>query len=134
LCEISNFNLFEGIQNIFGVIFFIRISWVVGNAGILEGFLIAFICCLCVIYLVLTLFHNFFFPLFLYLKTFLTSVSLSSIATNGKIHSGGPYFLISRNLNATFGGSIGILFYIGNTIAVSMYTCGASEIFLVNIK
>jgi Amino acid permease len=118
-----------GIQNIFGVIFFIRISWVVGNAGILEGFFIAFICCTCVSGLSPPKFD--YNPVcFVTLKTFLTSISLSAVATNGKIHSGGPYFIISRNLNATFGASIGLLFYVGNTIAVSMYTCGACEIFL----
>jgi hypothetical protein len=37
------------VQNILGVIFFIRLSWIVGNAGIIEGFLIILICCLCVI-------------------------------------------------------------------------------------
>lgn len=39
---------FPTIQNIFGVILFIRLSWIVGVAGILQAFLIVFICCCCV--------------------------------------------------------------------------------------
>jgi solute carrier family 12 (potassium/chloride transporter), member 4/6 len=65
-------------------------------------------------------------------KTFLTAISLSAVATNGKIASGGPYFIISRNISAQFGSSIGLLFYVGNTIAVAMYIVGAAEIFLVS--
>ncbi|XP_064611681.1 solute carrier family 12 member 5-like [Liolophura sinensis] len=33
------------LQNIFGVIMFLRLSWLVGTAGILEGFVIVFLCC-----------------------------------------------------------------------------------------
>ena len=36
------------IQNIFGVILFIRMTWIVGTAGALEGFLVVFTCC-CVV-------------------------------------------------------------------------------------
>lgn len=36
------------VQNIFGVILFIRLSWVVGTAGIIWGFGIVFTCC-CVV-------------------------------------------------------------------------------------
>ncbi|CAH3030201.1 unnamed protein product [Porites evermanni] len=35
-------------QNTFGVILFIRLSWIVGVAGILQAFLIVFIFCCCV--------------------------------------------------------------------------------------
>lgn len=36
------------IQNIFGVILFIRLTWVVGTAGAIFGFLIV-LCCCCVV-------------------------------------------------------------------------------------
>lgn len=36
------------IQNIFGVILFIRLTWVVGTAGVICGFAIVFTCC-CVV-------------------------------------------------------------------------------------
>lgn len=37
------------IQNIFGVILFIRLTWVVGTAGAICGFLIVLTCCCVVI-------------------------------------------------------------------------------------
>ena len=33
------------IQNIFGVILFIRMTWIVGTCGAIEGFLVVLICC-----------------------------------------------------------------------------------------
>uniref|UniRef100_A0A0N4Z7Y3 Solute carrier family 12 member 6 n=1 Tax=Parastrongyloides trichosuri TaxID=131310 RepID=A0A0N4Z7Y3_PARTI len=98
------------LQNIFGVLFFIRLSWIVGNAGILGSFFVVFVCCS---------------------VTFLTSISLSAIATNGVVPSGGPYYMISRNLGPELGGAIGFLFYLGTTVAGSMYVTGAVEIFLL---
>lgn len=36
------------LQNIFGVILFLRLTWVVGTAGVLQAFAIVFMCCSCV--------------------------------------------------------------------------------------
>lgn len=36
------------LQNILGVILFLRLTWIVGTAGILEAFAIVFMCCSCV--------------------------------------------------------------------------------------
>ena len=33
------------IQNIFGVILFIRMTWIVGTAGVFEGFVVVLMCC-----------------------------------------------------------------------------------------
>ena len=33
------------LQNIFGVILFIRMTWIVGTCGAIEGFLVVLICC-----------------------------------------------------------------------------------------
>ena len=60
-------------------------------------------------------------------STFLTALSLSAIATNGRVEAGGPYFVISRNLGPEVGVAVGILFYLGTTIAASMYVLGAVE-------
>uniref|UniRef100_A0A5S6QD85 Amino acid permease/ SLC12A domain-containing protein n=1 Tax=Trichuris muris TaxID=70415 RepID=A0A5S6QD85_TRIMR len=100
------------IQHILGVQMFLRLLWIVGVAGVVESFIMVFLCCLC---------------------TFLTSISISAIATNGKVESGGTYYMISRNLGAEFGGAIGVLFYLANTVATSMYIVGGIEILLVYI-
>lgn len=101
------------IQNIFGVILFIRLTWVVGTAGALQGFLIVLSCC-CV--------------------TMLTAISMSAIATNGVVPGGGSYFMISRSLGPEFGGAVGMLFYTGTTLAAAMYIVGAVEIVLVSCQ
>ncbi|KAI6233821.1 hypothetical protein M3Y99_00873500 [Aphelenchoides fujianensis] len=103
---------FPCMQNIFGVLFFIRLAWIVGVAGIVESLGVVLLCCS---------------------VTFLTSISLSAIATNGVISAGGPYYMISRNLGPELGGAIGILFFFGNTVAAAMYLTGAVEIALVYI-
>lgn len=36
------------LQNIFGVILFLRLTWIVGTAGIVQSFLIVLMCCSCV--------------------------------------------------------------------------------------
>ncbi|XP_078500947.1 solute carrier family 12 member 6 isoform X2 [Lissotriton helveticus] len=100
------------LQNIFGVILFLRLTWVVGTAGVLQAFSIVLICCCC---------------------TLLTAISMSAIATNGVVPAGGSYFMISRALGPEFGGAVGLCFYLGTTFAASMYILGAIEIFLVYI-
>ncbi|KAK2580350.1 hypothetical protein KPH14_001246 [Odynerus spinipes] len=97
------------IQNIFGVILFIRLTWVVGTAGAIQCFFIV-LCCCCV--------------------TMLTAISMSAIATNGVVPAGGSYFMISRSLGPEFGGAVGMLFYTGTTLAAAMYIIGAVEIVL----
>lgn len=98
------------LQNIFGVILFLRLTWVVGTAGVLQGLCIVFICCCC---------------------TMLTAISMSAIATNGVVPAGGSYFMISRSLGPEFGGAVGLCFYLGTTFAGAMYILGAIEILLM---
>ena len=54
------------------------------------------------------------------LCTFLTSLSLSAIATNGEIKGGGPYFLIGHSLGPEVGVSVGLCFYLGTSVAAAM--------------
>ncbi|XP_040887374.1 solute carrier family 12 member 6-like isoform X3 [Toxotes jaculatrix] len=100
------------LQNIFGVILFLRLTWVVGSAGVLQALCIVFICCCC---------------------TMLTAISMSAIATNGVVPAGGSYFMISRSLGPEFGGAVGLCFYLGTTFAGAMYILGAIEILLMYI-
>ncbi|GAA6067629.1 solute carrier family 12 member 7-like isoform X2 [Tachysurus ichikawai] len=100
------------VQNILGVILFLRLTWIVGTAGILGSFAIVFMCCVC---------------------TLLTAISMSAIATNGMVPAGGSYYMISRALGPEFGGAVGLCFYLGTTFAGSMYILGTIEILLVAI-
>lgn len=100
---------FPCVQNIFGVILFIRMVWIVGTAGVPAAFALVFICC-CV--------------------TLTTSISLSAIATNGIVPAGGSYFMISRSLGPECGGAVGTMFFLGTTFAGAMYITGAVEIML----
>ncbi|KAL6333129.1 hypothetical protein AAG906_028312 [Vitis piasezkii] len=97
------------LQNILGIIYYIRFSWIVGMAGIGQSLLLVSFCGLC---------------------TFLTSISLSAIATNGAMKGGGPYYLIGRALGPEVGVSIGLCFFLGNAVAGSLYVLGAVETFL----
>ncbi|CAJ0586210.1 unnamed protein product, partial [Mesorhabditis spiculigera] len=63
--------------SIFGVILYLRISWVTGQAGIVLGILIVLLSTL---------------------VTVITAISTCAICTNGEVKGGGAYFLISRSL------------------------------------
>lgn len=92
--------------NIWGVMLFLRLSWVVGQAGILEAFV-----------LILTT----------TVVTSITALSMSAISTNGVIKGGGTYYMISRSLGPEFGGSIGLIFSLANAVACAMYVVGFCE-------
>ncbi|CAN6446379.1 unnamed protein product [Victoria cruziana] len=97
------------LQNILGIIYYIRFSWIVGMAGISDSLILVSLCGLC---------------------TFLTGISLSAIATNGAMKGGGPYYLIGRALGPEVGVSIGLCFFLGNAVAGALYVLGAVETFL----
>ncbi len=107
----QTFGTFAGVftpttLTILGVILYIRLPWVVGNAGVAGALAIVLLS------VVITL---------------TTALSLSSITTNVRIGSGGAFSLISRSLGLEIGGAIGIPFYFAQAIAVAMYIFGFRE-------
>ena len=82
------------LQNIFGVILFLRLTWVVGTAGVLQALCIVFICCCCVSICVSADEQNvtgneksltWLLVCLSHLQTMLTAISMSAIATNGVV-------------------------------------------------
>jgi solute carrier family 12 sodium/potassium/chloride transporter 2 len=66
--------------NIWGVMLFLRMTWVMGQCGIVQGLLMT----LCNV------------------VTTITAISMSAVTTNGKIKGGGVYYMISRALGPEF--------------------------------
>lgn len=97
------------ILTILGVILFLRLGWVVGNAG-LGGTL------------VIVLLSNGI--------TLLTALSLSALATNMRVGIGGAYFLISRTVGLEVGGAIGIPLFLSQVLSVTLYCYGLAEALL----
>jgi potassium/chloride transporter 9 len=92
--------------SIIGVILFLRLGWAVGQAGVLG---------------VIAMFG------IGGAMAFLTDLSLSAMATNGRVAGGGTYYLLSRSVGPELGGAIGIIFYCANTIGIAFYMTGFSE-------
>ncbi|NER35495.1 MAG: amino acid permease [Oscillatoria sp. SIO1A7] len=94
------------ILTILGVIMYLRFGWVVGNVGLLGTLVIV------------TLATSI---------TFLTSLSVSAIATDRTVRTGGAYYMISRSLGIETGGAVGIPLYFAQAISVALYTIGFTE-------
>ncbi|XP_054881198.1 solute carrier family 12 member 3-like isoform X2 [Poeciliopsis prolifica] len=91
--------------NIWGVIMFLRLSWITSQAGIVLT---------CVIIMMSVV------------VTTVTALSISAIATNGRVISGGAYFMISRTLGPEIGAPIGLVFSFANALACALHTVGFS--------
>lgn len=111
MAQDTKFGTFGGvftpsILTILGVIMYLRLPWVVGNAGLLGGWLIMAVAVGI---------------------TTATGLSLSSIATNTRLEAGGPYAIIARSLGLEVGGSVGVPLYLSQALAVAMYIFGFRE-------
>jgi len=96
------------ILTILGVIMYMRLGWVVGNAGLIGTIIII---------------------LFAHVIAVSTGLSVSSIATDKKIGAGGIYYVLSRSMGIPFGGSIGIALYVGTAFSIALYVIGFAESF-----
>jgi amino acid transporter len=105
------FGTFKGVftpsvLTIFGVIMYLRFGWVVGNVGIAQTLLIVTLSTAI---------------------TFLTGLSISAMATNMKVGTGGAYYIISRSLGIEAGVAIGIPLFFARSFGVAFYIAGFTE-------
>ncbi|MBA3895385.1 MAG: amino acid permease [Gemmatimonadales bacterium] len=107
----AGFGTFAGVYTpsiltILGVIMYLRFGWVVGNVGLIGALIIV------------TLATSI---------TFLTSLSISAIATDRRVRVGGAYYMISRALGLETGGAVGIPLYFAQALSIALYTIGFAE-------
>ena len=111
--EKKKFGTFAGvftpsILTILGVIMYMRLGWVVGNAGLIGAIVIIVIA---------------------HVISVSTGLSVSSVATDKKIGAGGIYYILSRSMGIPIGGSIGIALFIGTAFSIALYLIGFAESF-----
>jgi len=97
------------ILTILGVIMYMRLGWVVGQAGLINTIGIILVA---------------------HVISITTGLSISSIATDKKIKTGGIYYILSRSLGLPMGGAIGITIFVGTALSISLYIIGFCESFL----
>jgi potassium/chloride transporter 9 len=97
--------------NVLSILMFLRFGFLLGQAGLvgMMGMLLA-----------------------AYAINLLTTLSISAIATNGTVRGGGAYYLISRSLGPEFGGSIGIVYYLGSVFNTSLNAVGLIDCLIEN--
>ena len=107
----GRFGTFAGVftpnvLTILGLILFLRIGWVVGQAGLTNALIIIGLA---------------------NLISLLTGLSLSAVSTSMEVKAGGKYYMISRSLGLEIGGAIGIPLYLSQAISVAFYIIGFTE-------
>lgn len=107
----KKFGAFAGVftpsvLTVLGVIMYMRLGWVVGNAGLITALVIIIIS---------------------HVISVTTGLSISSVATDKKIKTGGIYYILSRSLGFPMGGAIGIALFVGTALGISLYLVGFAE-------
>lgn len=107
----GRFNWFSGvftpsILTVLGVVMYLRLGWATGQVGL--GMMLVIV--------VIT-----------HLITGATALSVSSIATNRTVGTGGAYFMISRSLGPSVGSAVGIPLFLAQALSVTFYVVGFAE-------
>lgn len=97
--------------NVLSILMFLRFGFVLGQTGVLGilGLLLVS-----------------------YGIDLLTTLSISAISTNGTVKGGGAYYMISRSLGPEFGGSIGLVFFVGQVLNTGLNVVGFCEPLITN--
>lgn len=111
MAKAKKFGAFGGvfapsILSILGVIMFLRLPWIVGQAGLWSTLGIIFVA---------------------HIISVSTGLSVSSIATDKRVGTGGSYYILSRSLGLPIGGTLGLALFVGLSFSVSLYLIGFSE-------
>jgi amino acid transporter/tetratricopeptide (TPR) repeat protein len=94
------------ILTILGIILFLRMGYTVGQSGLGKALVLVTLASL---------------------VSILTTASLSAIATNIHVKGGGAYYLISRTLGVQFGGAIGLVMFLAQSVSIAFYCIGFGE-------
>lgn len=110
----NKFGAFKGvftpsILTILGVIMYLRLPWIVGQAGLWATLGIVLVA---------------------HIISATTGLSVASIATDKKVETGGTYYMISRSLGLPIGGTLGLALFVGLSFSVSLYLIGFAETLL----
>ena len=118
MAKATKYGVFSGvftpsILTILGVIMYLRLPWIIGQAGLFTTLSIILVA---------------------HIISGSTGLSVSSIATDKKIGTGGAYFIISRSLGLPIGGTLGLALFLGLSFSISLYIIGFTEILLNTLK
>lgn len=91
---------------VFGVIIFLRLSWITGQGGLSTTLSIISLGALIAL---------------------LTTISLSAIATNIEVGKGGVYYILSRALGIEVGCAVGLPLYFKQTLSIAFCCVGFAE-------
>ncbi len=94
------------VLTILGVIMYMRLGWVTGQAGLGVTLVIVVVA---------------------HLISFATGLSVASIATNRTVGAGGAYFMISRALGGPAGAAIGLPLFFAQALSVTFYIIGFTD-------
>ena len=107
----TKFGAFAGVfvptaLTILGAIMYLRLGWVIGNAGLVGGILVI---------------------LLAHVITVSTGLAVSSIATNIRVGAGGAFSIISQSLGLEVGGSISVPLYLAQAVSTALYIFAFAE-------
>eukprot|EP00123_Amoebidium_parasiticum_P018112 comp24105_c0_seq1/m.43570 comp24105_c0_seq1/g.43570 ORF comp24105_c0_seq1/g.43570 comp24105_c0_seq1/m.43570 type:complete len:621 (-) comp24105_c0_seq1:702-2564(-) len=96
------------IVNIFGVILFLRMGYIVGNMGIPQAMGLV---------------------LLVYVMSFITILSTAGICNTCHLNKGGVYAIIKQALGTQIGGTIGVIYFFGLATMNAVFVLGFAEAF-----